>query len=287
MPKHEKPKLFKIRCTEEARKFGIAAFTLKELIQKGCKLFQLLERKTHCCLYEDGTILTDEYFQRLPDNTELVLFSDGQSWNKLVYELGRVLGTDAHADDLISAARKLQTDEISAKWQKIVCDFLCNMKDNADMENRDDDSDWFEGIDTRFKTKSSYMKYNCEQRIRGYLKEVGSSCKLCSTGHTPMYCLIVCICLQVQGHAQTIKNAKQKREYDKVVASLAEKLKSAHYHGTYFDRTEKERHRLCTTEGWFSCQGAFDQDKCKLLHSINPYCNRENRILFSTWNLDH
>lgn len=28
------------------------------------------------------------------------------------------------------------------------------------------------GIDDRFKTKSGYMKYNCESRIRGYMKEV-------------------------------------------------------------------------------------------------------------------
>lgn len=28
------------------------------------------------------------------------------------------------------------------------------------------------GIDVRFKTKSAYMKYNCESRIRGYMKEV-------------------------------------------------------------------------------------------------------------------
>lgn len=33
------------------------------------------------CLYEDGTVVTEEYFQHLPDNTELVLLPEGQSWN--------------------------------------------------------------------------------------------------------------------------------------------------------------------------------------------------------------
>lgn len=28
------------------------------------------------------------------------------------------------------------------------------------------------GVDARFKTKSAYMKFNCESRIRGYVKEV-------------------------------------------------------------------------------------------------------------------
>lgn len=31
-------------------------------------------------------------------------------------------------------------------------------------------------------------------------------------------------------------------------------LKAARYNGCYFDRTEKEADRLCTREGWFTCQ---------------------------------
>lgn len=58
----------------------------------------------------------------------------------------------------------------------------------------------------------------------------------------------------MDSHAHTIQNAKQKGEYQKVAASMVEKLKSMHYHGSYFDRTEKKLHRLCTKEGWFSCQ---------------------------------
>lgn len=36
-----------------------------------------------------------------------------------------------------------------------------------------------------------------------------------------------------------------------------------------------------------SLQGPFDNESCPCRHSINPYGNRESRILFSTWNLDH
>lgn len=102
-----------------------------------------------------------------------------------------------------------------------------------------------------------------------------------------------------------------------------ETLKEAKYNGCYFDRTGHEDHRLCTQEGWFTCQvwqeglqewpvgggvyeasiqkeylelhlsplpplqGAFDRDACSSLHSINPYSSQESRIIFSTWNLDH
>lgn len=38
---------------------------------------------------------------------------------------------------------------------------------------------------------------------------------------------------------------------------------------------------------YFVLQGPFDRDDCPCKHSINPYSNKESRILFSTWNLDH
>lgn len=135
---------------------------------------------------------------------------------------------------------------------------------------------------------------------------------------------------------------------------MSDKLKSVKYNGCYFDRREEAAARLCTAEGWFSCQvsagrpwcggssgtggrtreggtygavcgvgsalagrqchscpwlgpaeglrwwrvlhphcsrrvlqGPFDSADCPCKHSINPYSNRESRILFSTWNLDH
>ncbi|XP_032304681.1 DNA fragmentation factor subunit beta isoform X2 [Coturnix japonica] len=76
--------------------------------------------------------------------------------------------------------------------------------------------------------------------------------------------------------------------YRRILELMSDKLKSVRYNGSYFDRTEEEAAvRLCTKEGWFSCQGPFDRDDCPCKHSINPYTNRESRILFSTWNLDH
>lgn len=92
---------------------------------------------------------------------------------------------------------------------------------------------------------------------------------------------------EVHSYAQTIQKPTLKDEYKKTAECLVMQLKSDKYNGCYFNRKEKEQNRLCTQEGWFSCQGAFDHDECKSLHSINPYGNRESRILFSTWNLDH
>lgn len=35
----------------------------------------------HVCLYADGTNVTEEFFQTLPNNTELVLLSRDQAWS--------------------------------------------------------------------------------------------------------------------------------------------------------------------------------------------------------------
>ncbi|XP_071021550.1 DNA fragmentation factor subunit beta-like isoform X1 [Oncorhynchus clarkii lewisi] len=251
-----KNKLVKIRSLNETTKHGVAATSLKELLKKGSKLLQVPLVGSHICLYEDGTELSEDYFQSLPDNAELVLLA------MVVCDISRLLDTDRNLDLLIDAAKGLLSDERSPKRRKLLGELLLHLKDSSDTENREDDEDWFQGIDVRFKTKSAYMKYNCESRIRGYMKEVDS-------------------------YAQTIQKPKLKAEYKKTAESLVLQLKSDKYNGCYFNRTEKELNRLCTKDGWFSCQGAFDQDECISLHSINPYGNRESRILFSTWNLDH
>uniref|UniRef100_A0A4W5PRM9 DNA fragmentation factor, beta polypeptide (caspase-activated DNase) n=1 Tax=Hucho hucho TaxID=62062 RepID=A0A4W5PRM9_9TELE len=238
-----KIKLVKIRSLNETTKYGVAATSLKELVKKGSKLLQVPLVGSHICLYEDGTELSEDYF-------------------RIVCDIGRLLDIDRNSDLLIDVAKGLLSDERSPKRRKLLGELLLHLKDSSETENREDDEDWFQGIDVRFKTKSAYMKYNCESRIRGYMKEVNL-------------------------YAQTIQKPKLKAEYKKTAESLVMHLKSDKCNGCYFNRTEKELNRLCTKDGWFSCQGAFDQDECTSLHSINPYGNRESRILFSTWNLDH
>ncbi|XP_053173096.1 DNA fragmentation factor subunit beta [Scomber japonicus] len=258
-----KSKPVKIRSCYENKKYGVAAKDVKELLKKGCKILQLPLSGAQVCLYSDGTTVTEEFFTTLTDHTELVLLSRGQTWGGVVCDIGQLLSPDEHSSGLIiEAARGLLSDESSPKRRKILADLLQNLEDRSELESRNEDEDWFKGIDGRFKTKSAYMKFNCESRIRGYMKEVDAATKL-------------------------VQTAKVKAEFLKTSKCLVEMLKSVKYNGCYFDRTEKEPHRLCTQEGWFTCQGSFDVNMCQSLHSINPYGSRESRIIFSTWNLDH
>ncbi|XP_040049298.2 DNA fragmentation factor subunit beta [Gasterosteus aculeatus] len=252
----------KIRGCNETGKYGIAAKDMKELLKKACKILQLPSAGAHISLYADGTIVTEDFFQTLPDNTELVLLRRDETWSGAVSDIGQLLSTDRHADALVEAAKGLLSDEPSPKRRKILTDLLHNLQDTSEVEKREDDEDWFTGVDTRFKTKSAYMKFNCGSRIRSYMKELDAATK-------------------------TIQRAAVRAEFLKTTKCLAEMLRSAKHNGSYFDRTEKEAHRLCTAAGWFTCQGSFDQEVCRSFHSINPYGSRESRILFSTWNLDH
>ncbi|XP_011933978.1 PREDICTED: DNA fragmentation factor subunit beta isoform X3 [Cercocebus atys] len=195
----QKPKSVKLRALRSPRKFGVAGRSCQEVLHKGCLRFQLPERGSRLCLYEDGTELTEDYFPSVPDNAELVLLTSGQAWQGC--------------------------------------------------------------LESRFQNKSGYLRYSCESRIRSYLREVSSY--------------------------PSLVGAEAQEEFLRVLGSMCQKLRSVQYNGSYFDRGAKGGGRLCTSEGWFSCQGPFDMDSCLSRHSINPYSNRESRILFSTWNLDH
>nr|XP_039330126.1 DNA fragmentation factor subunit beta isoform X1 [Saimiri boliviensis boliviensis] len=162
---------------------------------------------------------------------------------------------------LIQAAQQLLCDEQAPQRQRLLADLLHNVSQNIAAETRAEDPPWFEGLESRFQSKSGYLRYSCESRIRSYLREVSSY--------------------------PSMVGVEAQEEFLRVLDSMCQKLRSVQYNGSYFDRGAKGGSRLCTPEGWFSCQGPFDMDSCLSRHSINPYSNRESRILFGTWNLDH
>ncbi|XP_069096066.1 DNA fragmentation factor subunit beta [Pleurodeles waltl] len=259
----KKQKLFKVRGLNQPQKYGLASRSLAELLQKASKQLKLPSSGCRICLYQDGTELTESYFARIPDNTEVVLLTAGQTWQGYVSDIEQLLNSFyKQQDDIVEAAQKLLSDEEQGpKRQKILVDLIQNLNENILAETREEDKQWFEGIDPRFKNKSAYMKYNCESRIRGYMREV-------------------------ERYALTM-SPKEQIEYKHIAEIMWNHLKSVKFNGCYFDRREEETRRICTSDGWFSCQGPFDTDDCVSRHSINPYSNQESRILFSTWNLDH
>ncbi|XP_007449045.1 PREDICTED: DNA fragmentation factor subunit beta [Lipotes vexillifer] len=258
----QKLKRFKLRALHNQKKFGVAGRNCEEVLRKGCLHFQLPVAGSTLCLYEDGTELTGDYFWSVPDDSELVLLTAGQTWQGYASDISRFLSVfqEPHAE-LIQAARQMLSDERAPLRQKLLADLLGTVSENIAAETRAEDAPWFEGLESRFRNKSGYLRYSCESRIRSYLREVTAGASLVVT--------------------------EARGEYLRVVGAMCQKLQAARYNSSYFDRGAKASRRLCTPEGWFSCQGPFDVDDCASRHSINPYSNRESRVLFSTWNLDH
>nr|XP_027803470.1 DNA fragmentation factor subunit beta isoform X5 [Marmota flaviventris] len=255
-------KTVRLRALRSAQKFGVAGRSCQELLRKGCLRFQLPVQGSRLCLYEDGTEVTEDYFPGLPDDAELVLLTEGQTWQGYVSDISRFLSMFHEAQaGVIEAARQLLSGERAPLRQKLLADLLHTVSQNIEAETRAQDPPWFEGLESRFRNKSGYLRYSCESRIRSYLREVSS-------------------CSRVLG-------AEAREEYLRILGAMCQRLRSAQYNGSYFDRGAEAGSRLCTREGWFSCQGPFDLDSCASKHCINPYSNRESRVLFSTWNLDH
>ncbi|XP_069335374.1 DNA fragmentation factor subunit beta isoform X1 [Eulemur rufifrons] len=173
----QKAKSVKMRALRSPRKFGVAGRSCQELLRKGCLRFQLPVRSSWLCLYEDGTELTEDYFPSIPDNTELVLLTSGQTWQGYVSDIGHFLSVfhEPHAE-IIQAARQLLSDEQAPLRQKLLADLLHNVSQNIAAETRAEDPPWFEGLESRFRSKSSYLRYSCESRIRGYLRERAALC---------------------------------------------------------------------------------------------------------------
>ena len=83
-----------------------------------------------------------------------------------------------------------------------------------------------------------------------------------------------------------------KSTMEKALMEMQTALKKNDFNGRFFMRNKwliysVDRTRMCDMFGTFDCKGEFDAEKCYYSHRINPYQSREQRIVFSTWNLDH
>lgn len=97
------------------------------------------------------------------------------------------------------------------------------------------------------------MKHSCESRIRGYTKEVKCGFRRCFKA-SGLFLTHVFLWAQLLEASKSIEKANVRAEFLKASDCLVEMLKEAKYNGCYFDRTDDETNRLCTREGWFTCQ---------------------------------
>ncbi|KAK5640919.1 hypothetical protein RI129_009466 [Pyrocoelia pectoralis] len=259
---------FKVTDSERKTRVGIAAKSLEDLKKKTMDKFKLSEVKI---MFQtaDGTVIeNNDYFETLEAQTLLIWVKEGERADtdaEILYKAIREVN-----EEYLSAGEKVQeffTEKMKNKVFKLA-EVLKGIDTNKTLRStKEEHPEWFEGLDTRSKTKEEYMFRRAQDRIRTcYYKTKEELSK--NTNLSP-------------------------RQLRTLLLDLHDGLKYVKFFGYYFDRTyavgDFKFKSLCDDSGKFLCQGRWDKGEClyKPMHSINPYTSREARIIFQTWNFDH
>ncbi|XP_066139556.1 DNA fragmentation factor subunit beta [Euwallacea fornicatus] len=261
---------YKVTDAERKTRVGIAVKNFDELKKKTIDKFKLSYTPSEINFQTpDGTrVESDDYFQTLPAQTLLIWVKSGERAEtdaELLYKTIREVN-----EEYLNVGQKVQeffTDKMKSKVFKLAEVLKGIDAEKVKLSNRVDHPEWFEGLDTRAKSKEEYMFRRAQDRIRTYYYKTKED--LLHATHLPA---------------------------DKLNALLTElqtKLKLNKYNGHLFDRHaaigNSNLKPLCDSMGKFYCDGRWDKRACLYVpkHSINPYTSREERIIFQTWNLDH
>ncbi|KAJ9581202.1 hypothetical protein L9F63_023620, partial [Diploptera punctata] len=264
-----------IPCRTQSTKRAVVLLTcnsLQELKRKG-KVKLGIEENVRVQM-TDGTIVDDEdYFQTIPSQTLFLLLKpdeDAVTGTILLYNALKAVNIDYlkagnAAETFFSNNLKEKLNLLSKLLKKE------SKKWNTKASTKDDDPKWFEGIDSRSKTKEEFMTRRSQDRIRGYLYKTQDDLKKSPSYNT---------------------DSMFRTKLTDAMNAIVKQLKCDSYFGGYFDRSNKSV-RLCDELGNFECKGQWNLNECRYKkaaisnHVINPYESREARIVFSTWNFDH
>ncbi|XP_068234494.1 DNA fragmentation factor subunit beta [Palaemon carinicauda] len=242
------------------RKIGIVTSSYKGFVRKCRKKFDVKEEDLFITL-DDDTEVDEEYFEVLENGVKLYMkFREKKEESYPLYQLAEFLQKcllnqpDLH--------KKVTEYLMKPEQSGAVLGILARVAESScSPSKKEEDLDWFKGLNTKFKTKESVMRNSAETRMRGYL-ELVKKVLLPEKPPTSSPCRYA-------------------------VNFFKERLSKSRYNADYFDRSAASHARLCDANGLFECEGLYNEPACKGSHIINPYISREARIVFSTWNLDH
>ncbi|XP_054275503.1 DNA fragmentation factor subunit beta-like [Macrosteles quadrilineatus] len=263
---------FKVSDAKRSRIVGVACKTLEELVNKGRTKLQIPSKSNVRVFLPDGTeVESEEYFVTLPAQSVLLLKQDNEDFltgADLIYNTLRYVNID-----FLRAGEKVREffDENIKEKVRVLAEVLSDKKSTdckTFFSRKDDDPDWFLGLETNATTKEAFMFRRSQERVRGYLYKTKSDMKKSS-----LY----------------TNNNEFRDILDDIFTNLSKTLNKDKYFGCYFDRSAEGA--LCNDTGEFKCSGVWKSKECLYnggkSHLINPYTSREERIVFSTWNLDH
>ncbi|XP_065161874.1 DNA fragmentation factor subunit beta isoform X1 [Atheta coriaria] len=254
---------FKVTDAERKVRVGIAVEHLADLKKKTIIKFKLPEGEDIFFQTRDGIpIRAEDEFLGLPAQTLLIWVRKGERAETDAEILYRTI-REVNFDFLTTGEKVAEffTEQMKSNVYSLAKVLKEMDDDKAKASTKEGDPDWFQGVESRAKTKEEYMFRRSQDRIKKYFYATKDD---------------------------LLKNRDLPAErVHELCATLSAALKDARYFGAYFDR--RDAAAMCTPHGDFQCQGRWDAPACRyrLAHVINPYRSYEERIVFQTWNLDH
>ncbi|XP_008179153.1 DNA fragmentation factor subunit beta isoform X3 [Acyrthosiphon pisum] len=163
-------------CAQDMR-FGIVGNSLKDVFTKGCQKLKL-DHINATMMTVDGTVIDDEdYFQQLPAQTLFIFRLNGETFETgadLIYNVLAAVNNNTLKTSI--KIKSFMDENIKEKIRILssVLDVDDESKKKKISSLRLRDPDWFQGLETRARTKEEFMFKRCQERIRSYMYKTKS-----------------------------------------------------------------------------------------------------------------
>nr|CAD7199780.1 unnamed protein product [Timema douglasi] len=209
---------FKVTNSGRSRTVGVACRSFDELVDKSCQKLDI-PRKSVVVQLLDGTIVDDEeYFQTLPQHVLLIFLRPGENslsgadilYNALQAVNLDFLQTGEQVKEFFSTDLKNKVRQLA----QLISDSGRDERTTL-LSSISQDPLWFQGLDTRAKSKEEVMFRSAQDRVRGYLYKTNDAIK----------------------KSELYKRDKEVRDrLTTVMASISTMVKEVKYFGDYFNR---------------------------------------------------
>nr|CAD7404896.1 unnamed protein product [Timema poppensis] len=171
---------FKVTNSGRSRTVGVACRSFDELVDKSCQKLDI-PRKSVVVQLLDGTIVDDEeYFQTLPQHVLLIFLRPGENslsgadilYNALQAVNLDFLQTGEQVKEFFSTDLKNKVRQLA----QLISDSGRDERTTL-LSSISQDPLWFQGLDTRAKSKEEVMFRSAQDRVRGYLYKTNDAIK--------------------------------------------------------------------------------------------------------------
>nr|CAD7570019.1 unnamed protein product [Timema californicum] len=247
---------FKVTNSVRSRTVGVACCSFAELVDKSCQKLDI-PRKSVVVQLLDGTIVDDEeYFQTLPQHMLLIFLRPGEnslSGADILYNALQAVNLDfLHTGEQVKEFFSTDLKNKVRQLAQLISDSGRDERTTL-LSSISQDPLWFQGLDTRSKSKEEVMFRSAQDRVRGYLYKTNDAIKKSEQRETRRSLFVVyqqllteflhdnivvtdfnsvgcSLCSPMQDH-------RVRDRLTTVMASISTMVKEVKYFGDYFNRS--------------------------------------------------